>query len=190
MSIKQPQDLAHFHSTKEVKVKIISWIEIYFNFCVTPAITETNQICCYFTKKIDVEKKCTILVMSGLRVTIIRKWLVSEGLNDWFNSGVTNSVVTVWNFPLTLFKGRFLINRTKNKDSGPVKLWDQEMKRCRAFQLGTSSSIDIVKSVCRCKVSGTFHLAPFLGLSFPGKSVLTVPSKADSSICGKRRIPQ
>ncbi|XP_064600933.1 echinoderm microtubule-associated protein-like 6 [Liolophura sinensis] len=38
------------------------------------------------------------------------------------------------------------------KDNGPVKLWDQEMKRCRAFPLleeGSKSSV--VKSVCRCK---------------------------------------
>ena len=46
-----------------------------------------------------------------------------------------------------------LIDRSKNKDSGPVKLWDQEMKRCRAFQLSTGSTIDVIKSVCRCKVS-------------------------------------
>ncbi|XP_038072339.1 echinoderm microtubule-associated protein-like 6 [Patiria miniata] len=40
---------------------------------------------------------------------------------------------------------------SKSKDSGPVKLWDQEMKRCRAFQLGTGNTMDVIKSVCRCK---------------------------------------
>lgn len=38
-------------------------------------------------------------------------------------------------------------------DGGPVKLWDQEMKRCRAFQLNTGQEVDIVKSVTRVKVS-------------------------------------
>lgn len=36
---------------------------------------------------------------------------------------------------------------------GPVKLWDQEMKRCRAFQLNTGQDVDIVKSVTRVKAS-------------------------------------
>ncbi|XP_072031189.1 echinoderm microtubule-associated protein-like 6 isoform X3 [Amphiura filiformis] len=38
-----------------------------------------------------------------------------------------------------------------SKDGGAVKLWDQEMKRCRAFQLDSGNSIDVVKSVCRSK---------------------------------------
>lgn len=33
-----------------------------------------------------------------------------------------------------------------------MKLWDQEMKRCRSFTLGSGSKIDVVKSVCRYKV--------------------------------------
>ncbi|XP_055878559.1 echinoderm microtubule-associated protein-like 6 isoform X2 [Biomphalaria glabrata] len=38
------------------------------------------------------------------------------------------------------------------KDNGPVKLWDQEMKRCKAFPLKeTGSKADVVKSVCRAK---------------------------------------
>ncbi|XP_046848411.1 echinoderm microtubule-associated protein-like 6 [Xenia sp. Carnegie-2017] len=39
------------------------------------------------------------------------------------------------------------------KDGGSVKLWDQEMKRCRSFNLGSGSEIDVVKSVCRYKGS-------------------------------------
>ncbi|WAR18910.1 EMAL6-like protein [Mya arenaria] len=39
-----------------------------------------------------------------------------------------------------------------SKDNGPVKLWDQEMKRCRAFPLRDhGSKADVVKSVCRIK---------------------------------------
>ena len=38
-------------------------------------------------------------------------------------------------------------------DGGCVKLWDQEMKRCRPFQLKTGAVIEVVKSVCRHKVS-------------------------------------
>lgn len=44
-----------------------------------------------------------------------------------------------------------LICRTK--EGGAVKLWDQEMKRCRAFQLETGLPVETVRSVCRGKVS-------------------------------------
>uniref|UniRef100_UPI00398E636F echinoderm microtubule-associated protein-like 6 isoform X3 n=1 Tax=Pristiophorus japonicus TaxID=55135 RepID=UPI00398E636F len=37
------------------------------------------------------------------------------------------------------------------KEGGAVKLWDQEMKRCRAFQLETGQLLDCVRSVCRGK---------------------------------------
>lgn len=33
-----------------------------------------------------------------------------------------------------------------------MKLWDQEMKRCRAFQLETGQQVECVRSVCRGKV--------------------------------------
>ena len=47
----------------------------------------------------------------------------------------------------------------RSKDSGPVKLWDQEMKRCRAFPLKEPSAgkADVVKSVCRSKVAGMLY---------------------------------
>ncbi|XP_032883277.1 echinoderm microtubule-associated protein-like 5 isoform X3 [Amblyraja radiata] len=38
-----------------------------------------------------------------------------------------------------------------SKEGGAVKLWDQELKRCRAFRLETGQTMDIVRSVCRCK---------------------------------------
>lgn len=37
------------------------------------------------------------------------------------------------------------------KEGGAVKLWDQEMKRCRAFQLETGQLVENVRSVCRGK---------------------------------------
>ncbi|KAI1886390.1 hypothetical protein AGOR_G00213520 [Albula goreensis] len=37
------------------------------------------------------------------------------------------------------------------KEGGAVKLWDQEMKRCRAFQLETGQTVECVRSVCRGK---------------------------------------
>ncbi|XP_030627440.1 echinoderm microtubule-associated protein-like 6 isoform X1 [Chanos chanos] len=37
------------------------------------------------------------------------------------------------------------------KEGGAVKLWDQEMKRCRAFQLETGQMVECVRSVCRGK---------------------------------------
>lgn len=43
-----------------------------------------------------------------------------------------------------------VIDRTK--EGGAVKLWDQEMKRCRAFQLETGQQVENVRSVCRGKV--------------------------------------
>lgn len=41
----------------------------------------------------------------------------------------------------------------RTKEGGAVKLWDQEMKRCRAFQLETGQIVECVRSVCRGKVS-------------------------------------
>ncbi|XP_050404782.1 echinoderm microtubule-associated protein-like 6 [Patella vulgata] len=39
-----------------------------------------------------------------------------------------------------------------SKDNGPVKLWDQDMKRCKAFPIRDEGKrADVVKSVCRCK---------------------------------------
>ncbi|XP_061843886.1 echinoderm microtubule-associated protein-like 6 isoform X4 [Nerophis lumbriciformis] len=37
------------------------------------------------------------------------------------------------------------------KEGGAVKLWDQEMKRCRAFQLESGQPVENVRSVCRAK---------------------------------------
>ncbi|MEQ2215274.1 hypothetical protein XENOCAPTIV_029991, partial [Xenoophorus captivus] len=39
----------------------------------------------------------------------------------------------------------------RTKEGGAVKLWDQEMKRCRAFQLETGQPVENVRSVCRGK---------------------------------------
>ncbi|GCB61884.1 hypothetical protein scyTo_0014405 [Scyliorhinus torazame] len=39
----------------------------------------------------------------------------------------------------------------RTKEGGAVKLWDQEMKRCRPFQLETGRLLDCVRSVCRGK---------------------------------------
>ena len=52
----------------------------------------------------------------------------------------------------------FLIYVRNLKDGGSVKLWDQEMKRCRSFNLGSGSAVDVVKSVCRQKVRPTANL--------------------------------
>ncbi|CAB1335195.1 unnamed protein product, partial [Coregonus sp. 'balchen'] len=38
-----------------------------------------------------------------------------------------------------------------SKEGGALKLWDQELKRCRAFRLETGQIIDCVRSVCRGK---------------------------------------
>ncbi|KAF6128650.1 hypothetical protein HJG60_000539 [Phyllostomus discolor] len=38
-----------------------------------------------------------------------------------------------------------------SKEGGAVKLWDQELRRCRAFRLETGQVTDCVRSVCRGK---------------------------------------
>lgn len=43
----------------------------------------------------------------------------------------------------------------RSKEGGALKLWDQELKRCRAFRLETGQIIDCVRSVCRGKVQLT-----------------------------------
>lgn len=43
----------------------------------------------------------------------------------------------------------------RSKEGGALKLWDQELKRCRAFRLETGQIIDCVRSVCRGKVLQT-----------------------------------
>uniref|UniRef100_A0A8D1EVV9 EMAP like 6 n=1 Tax=Sus scrofa TaxID=9823 RepID=A0A8D1EVV9_PIG len=59
------------------------------------------------------------------------KLLVSVGVDP-------EHTITVWRWQET-------------KEGGAVKLWDQEMKRCRAFQLETGQLVECVRSVCRGK---------------------------------------
>lgn len=42
-----------------------------------------------------------------------------------------------------------LFFRKGSKESGPVKIWDQEMKRCRVFQLNSGSDQPVPRSVSR-----------------------------------------
>lgn len=49
-----------------------------------------------------------------------------------------------------------------------MKLWDQEMKRCRAFQLETGQLVECVRSVCRGKVSQRARLSPATHLPCTG----------------------
>lgn len=44
-----------------------------------------------------------------------------------------------------------------------MKLWDQELKRCRAFRLETGQTTDCVRSVCRGKVRCTSYSASIGG---------------------------
>lgn len=52
----------------------------------------------------------------------------------------------------TLQRLKFVCVFDRTKEGGAVKLWDQEMKRCRAFQLETGQPVENVRSVCRGKV--------------------------------------
>ena len=63
----------------------------------------------------------------------------------------------------TTLKDGFIVSGAKERstppgsaaaqaNNGPVKLWDADLRRPRAFQLETESKIDVVKSVCRTRV--------------------------------------
>ncbi|CAB1343775.1 unnamed protein product [Coregonus sp. 'balchen'] len=79
---------------------------------------------------------------------------VAFGANNLTFTGAINGDVYVW-------KDHFLLRVvakahtgpvfTITKEGGAVKLWDQEMKRCRAFQLETGQTVECVRSVCRGK---------------------------------------
>lgn len=47
-----------------------------------------------------------------------------------------------------------------------MKLWDQEMKRCRAFQLETGQQVECVRSVCRGKVQAFVFVFVFVSITF------------------------
>uniref|UniRef100_A0A3Q2XTX5 EMAP like 6 n=1 Tax=Hippocampus comes TaxID=109280 RepID=A0A3Q2XTX5_HIPCM len=60
----------------------------------------------------------------------------------------------------TLRDGLIVTGGKETKEGGAVKLWDQEMKRCRAFQLETGQAVENVRSVCRGKVGVAVPIAP------------------------------
>ncbi|XP_072121311.1 echinoderm microtubule-associated protein-like 6 isoform X4 [Mobula birostris] len=96
---------------------------------------------------------------------------VAFGANNLTFSGAINGDVYVWKDHIvirvvakahtgpvftmyTTLRDGLIVTGGKEKptkEGGAVKLWDQEMKRCRAFQLETGQSLDIVRSVCRGK---------------------------------------
>eukprot|EP00057_Strongylocentrotus_purpuratus_P018650 XP_011673124.1 PREDICTED: echinoderm microtubule-associated protein-like 6 [Strongylocentrotus purpuratus] len=56
----------------------------------------------------------------------------------------------------TTLKDGLIVSGGKEKagrSGNAVKLWDQDMKKCKNFQLSTGNKMDVVKSVCRAKVS-------------------------------------
>ncbi|XP_047191015.1 echinoderm microtubule-associated protein-like 6 isoform X1 [Scophthalmus maximus] len=96
---------------------------------------------------------------------------VAFGANNLTFTGAINGDVYVWrdhyllrvvakahNGPVftmyTTLRDGLIVTGGKErptKEGGAVKLWDQEMKRCRAFQLETGQSVECVRSVCRGK---------------------------------------
>ncbi|XP_072318733.1 echinoderm microtubule-associated protein-like 6, partial [Eucyclogobius newberryi] len=91
------------------------------------------------------------------------------GANSLTFSGAINGDVFVWrahvlervvekahNGPVfsmfTSLRDGLIVTGAKErptKEGGSVKLWDQEMKRCRAFLLETGKTVENVRSVCR-----------------------------------------
>ncbi|KAG7218511.1 hypothetical protein INR49_020333 [Caranx melampygus] len=98
-------------------------------------------------------------------------WLGSVWTNNLTFTGAINGDVYVWrdHFLLrvvakahtgpvftmyTTLRDGLIVTGGKErptKEGGAVKLWDQEMKRCRAFQLETGQQVECVRSVCRGK---------------------------------------
>nr|XP_020441832.1 echinoderm microtubule-associated protein-like 6 isoform X2 [Monopterus albus] len=96
---------------------------------------------------------------------------VAFGANNLTFSGAVNGDVYVWRdhyllrvvakahtgpvFTMyTTLRDGLIVTGGKErptKEGGAVKLWDQEMKRCRAFQLETGQQVECVRSVCRGK---------------------------------------
>uniref|UniRef100_A0A3P8UFH2 EMAP like 6 n=1 Tax=Cynoglossus semilaevis TaxID=244447 RepID=A0A3P8UFH2_CYNSE len=96
---------------------------------------------------------------------------VAFGANNLTFTGAINGDVYVWRehflvrvvakahsgpvFPMsTTLRDGLIVTGGKErptKEGGAVKLWDQEMKRCRAFQLETGQPVENVRSVCRGK---------------------------------------
>ena len=48
-----------------------------------------------------------------------------------------------------LYLASYRFRAKESKESGPVKIWDQEMKKCHAFQLGSGSQKLVPRSVSR-----------------------------------------
>nr|KAG5687806.1 hypothetical protein BaRGS_005436 [Batillaria attramentaria] len=109
----------------------------------------------------DATSKETLSILQGvhsggicsLDFSCTGKMLLTVGLEDEHNVAVWR-----WQDVFTMFttlRDGLIVTGGKElptKDSGPVKLWDQEMKRCRAFPLRESGSkADVIKSVCRYK---------------------------------------
>lgn len=69
-----------------------------------------------------------------------------------------------------------------------MKLWDQEMKRCRAFQLETGRLVECVRSVCRGKVRTFYFKIPSIFISFicPSSSSSVPPLSQGKILVGTK----
>ncbi|XP_069772417.1 echinoderm microtubule-associated protein-like 5 isoform X2 [Narcine bancroftii] len=83
---------------------------------------------------------------------------ISGDVYVWRDHLLTRIVAKAHNGPVftmyTTLRDGLIVTGGKerpSKEGGAVKLWDQELKRCRAFRLETGQTMDIVRSVCRCK---------------------------------------
>ena len=78
----------------------------------------------------------------------------------WQDNVVTRVVSQAHNGPgfsmYTTLRDGLIVTGAKERrsrgDGGPIKLWDQQMRRCRAFSLDSNQQVDVVKAVCRVKV--------------------------------------
>ncbi|GAB1295883.1 Echinoderm microtubule-associated protein-like 6 [Apodemus speciosus] len=156
----------------------VIWNEyLWWNF----ALTQTHSLYCWSQtyEVLDSGGKCSAVQERGHRVhgsrqdadDAVRGFWCWRALNNLTFTGAINGDVYVWRehflirlvakahtgpvFTMyTTLRDGLIVTGGKErptKEGGAVKLWDQEMKRCRAFQLETGQLVECVRSVCRGK---------------------------------------
>ncbi|XP_046338524.1 echinoderm microtubule-associated protein-like 6 isoform X1 [Haliotis rufescens] len=107
----------------------------------------------------DVKKMQTMLSVAFGANNLTYTGAMSGDVYVWKDTTLTRLVQKAHNGPVfsmytTLRDGLIVTGgkETPSKENGPVKLWDQDMKRCRAFSVGQGRlKPEVVKSVFRYK---------------------------------------
>ncbi|XP_041352370.1 echinoderm microtubule-associated protein-like 6 isoform X2 [Gigantopelta aegis] len=108
---------------------------------------------------INIKKMQTMLSVAFGANNLTYTGALSGDVYVWHDNTLARLVQKAHNGPIftmfTTLRDGLIVTGAKEvllKDSGPVKLWDQDMKRCKAFAISEGvKKADIVKSVCRLK---------------------------------------